>query len=417
MKKPFLPILALTFFITSFICSFAYHKHEYIKEITLKDSILSNIKSNYSKYVKVIRESDLYTLKDGIYEIAGAIYKNSVIELSEMDITLETKYFHIKDLDLYIEFNNVTPEKVYEVNDRYKKYIVFNKNIITKDTTTFYNEDGTEFIKINKSYDLKIIVNDKNRYGVEFYNRLLYVNKEDVAKTKNVTNTKETPRTKIRTLTYHTVYQPGKEKCTNYMICHPIEQFEKHMKYFHDNGYLTLTMEELELFLDGKIRIPKKSTVITLDDGRKLHNSIPIVEKYEVDATFFIITGENSVTDYLGKVKYAHLESHTDSLHNNYKCQGGHYGSQLLCTSYNDLVSDFKVCQEKLGGTSHYFAYPFFDANDNIIKALKATGYKLAFIGEADTDGYSSSKTDRYLLRRKTIFGNDSFEEFKSYLQ
>ena len=158
------------------------------------------------------------------------------------------------------------------------------------------------------------------------------------------------------------------------------------------------------------------SIVVTLDDGRRIYNSIPIAEKYQVDATFFIITGVNSVTEYLGKVKYSHFESHSDNLHNNYVCKGGFYGSQLLCTSYDDLVKDFKTCIEKLGGESHYFAYPFFDSNATIIKALKATGYRLAFVGEADSDGYSTPQTDKYQIRRKTIFGNDSLKTFKSYL-
>ena len=39
------------------------------------------------------------------------------------------------------------------------------------------------------------------------------------------------------------------------------------MKYLHENDYLTLTLEEVEMFLDKKIRIPMKTVAVTLDDG------------------------------------------------------------------------------------------------------------------------------------------------------
>ena len=416
MNKTSKILVALTIIFTSFACTFLYKKNIYIKEEKLKESIFADIINRYDKYIKTVNETPLYILENDNYIENGIVNKDVILELEEIPITYETKYFKLKNSNFYIKYQDVIRNTNGEISNRYKKYILYNKNIITKEVTNFYDEKDNLVFTINSSFEFPIIVNTKNKYGVEYLNRLLYVKKEDVSKTKNVTNTKEKTRTKIRVLTYHTVYQKGKEKCDNYTICHSTEQFEEHMKYLHDNNYFTLTMEELEMFLNNQIRIPKKSIVVTLDDGRRIYNSIPIAEKYQVDATFFIITGVNSVTEYLGKVKYSHFESHSDNLHNNYVCKGGFYGSQLLCTSYDDLVKDFKTCIEKLGGESHYFAYPFFDSNATIIKALKATGYRLAFVGEADSDGYSTPQTDKYQIRRKTIFGNDSLKTFKSYL-
>jgi peptidoglycan/xylan/chitin deacetylase (PgdA/CDA1 family) len=176
-------------------------------------------------------------------------------------------------------------------------------------------------------------------------------------------------------------------------------------------------MEELEMFLDKKIRVPKDTVAITLDDGIFLDNSIPLVEKYKIYATFFIITSKVDVTKYFDS-KYARFESHTDDLHNNYKCplnKPTSQGGQMLCEEDDNIVADLKLSQEKLD-ESYYFAYPFFDYNDNAIKALKEAGFKMAFIGQLNTNGYSDSKTDRYLLRRKTIFGNLSMQGFIDYL-
>lgn len=185
------------------------------------------------------------------------------------------------------------------------------------------------------------------------------------------------------------------------------------MKYLSENNYLTLTMNELELYLDGKIQVPKKTIVITLDDGKYATNAIKIVEKYKVYATYFIITGRYDVPP---KSEYMKYESHTDNLHNNYKCSGGNQGGELLCASEEKILKDLKTSQEKLDG-SFAMAYPFFDFNERAIKLLRQAGFRLAFIGQYDTNGYSTPKTDRMKLRRKTIFSSDPLSTFVSYLK
>jgi peptidoglycan/xylan/chitin deacetylase (PgdA/CDA1 family) len=146
-----------------------------------------------------------------------------------------------------------------------------------------------------------------------------------------------------------------------------------------------------------------------------MENSVPIVEEYKIYATFFVITGSHDASSYLNS-EYARFESHTDSMHNNYRCSGGNQGSQLLCEKKENIVADLKVSQEKLN-ESYYFAYPFFDFNDNIIVALQEARFKMAFIGQWNTKGYSDSNTNRYLLRRKTVFGNLTLSEFIEYLE
>ena len=407
-------ICILIILIIAFSTYFIITDYREKQEQTRRDNLLAEITNNYHSFVKTTKETTLYKLLDDSYQEVGLIGTNVTIELKETELTYQTKYFPLANLDYYIAYTDVEPSEQSTINTRYKSYIVFNKNIVTNNPVSLYDESGNLFMTINESLNLPIIINDKDKYGVEFYNQLLYINKSDVLETKNVTNTKEKTRTNIRTLTYHTVYNKKTQTCNNIYVCHPIEQFEEHMKYLHDKKYLTLTMEELEMFLDGKIRIPKKSIVITLDDGRRLNNSVPLVEKYQIHATFFVITSKYSVEKYQNSA-YAHFESHTDDLHHNYVCNSGYYGGQLLCEDYKKIIADLKLSQEKLGG-SEYFAYPFFDSNARAIKALKETGFKMAFIGEYDSQGYSTPKTDRYQLRRKTVFGNDPLSTLKSYL-
>ena len=59
----------------------------------------------------------------------------------------------------------------------------------------------------------------------------------------------------------------------------------------------------------------------------------------------------------------------------------------------------------------------FFDFNQRAIRILKETGFHMAFVGQYDSDGYSTFSTDRFILRRKTIFNDDSLDTFISYLK
>ena len=383
-----------------------------LKEKQRQEKLLEEIKNSYNKYVKTNKEATLYVLENDKYNESGLVGKDIELILKDMDLTYETEYFYIEGIKRYISYKDVEKiEKLTEKDKVYKKYVVFNENVVTEKQTSFYNESGLAY-KINEGVNLPIIIKDTDKYYVEYNDELLYVKKADVS-IKKTNNTKAEIRNNIRTLTYHTIYDIKNEKCTNTVICHPIEQFDSHMKYLSENDYFTLRMEDLELFMDGKIRIPKKSIVITLDDGKYAKNAVDIVEKYKVYATYFIITKRYDVSKI--KTTYMNFESHTHNLHNNWKCPGGNQGGQLLCEEEGKLLEDLKTSQEKLGGATA-FAYPFFDFNDRAIKLLKEAGFTMAFIGQYDTDGFSTQKTNKMLLRRKTIFSTDSIDTFISYL-
>ena len=73
-------------------------------------------------------------------------------------------------------------------HNKYKNYIPFNNNIVTKNTTTFYDENDSYLYTINHSFDFKVIVKDDSRYGVEYNNRLLYIHKDDIEYIINATD-------------------------------------------------------------------------------------------------------------------------------------------------------------------------------------------------------------------------------------
>lgn len=419
MKKKFVFLLILIILLGITLFIFNYNKKQNEKKrIVAEKNLLEDIDSHYNKFVKTSKETILYKYESGKYIEFGKINKdiNLIIEENSKE-NKKSGYFYITDLDLYINYKDVTPIDIFENSDRYKNYIVFNENIITNKTTIFYDENNNYIFEINKSFDLPIIIKDDDKYGVEFYNQLMYVNSKDVDKTCDNENTNEHVKEKIRVLTYHFLYDQDTETCDQ-IICQSFKQLEEEFNYLRENDYFTLKLNELELYMDGKIQIPEKSIVITIDDGTIFNNdAIKILEKYKVNATIFVITSINENFDYL-RSDYLDVESHTHNMHNQYECPGyGTQGAGILCLDEDYILNDLKKSQEILGG-SLYIAYPLFDYNDRAIELLKKAGFHMAFVGEENTGGYSYPEvTNKYTIRRKTIFSSTTLDEFISIVK
>ena len=181
MKKIFLVLGIILIFISTLVGikinndKKEQQKIEKEKEIRIKiENKIKEINSHYNTYVKTNKESILYELKENNYVESGKINKNIEIELEETKIDENTTYFKIKNLNYYIKYNDVEPIEKININDRYKKYVLFNENVVTKEKTTLYNENGYAY-EINESIDLPLIIKDKDKYYVEYNNTLVRI--------------------------------------------------------------------------------------------------------------------------------------------------------------------------------------------------------------------------------------------------
>lgn len=419
-KKDSLKILSFgVFLITSVALLFIFGNKNLIsnnvkKTIDDKNHI-EDVKQHYNKYVITKNETNLYMLENDKFVEFGKVGKNIELTLDDVDITSSTNYFLINNLDgkYYIKYNDVEPiETLSEKNDRYKKYILFNENVITKETTKFYNEESLAY-QINNSYNLPIIMKDGNKLYVEYQNTLLYVLNEEIESVVPNQNTYEESATRVGTIVYHFIYDDTKgEKCDQ-VICHKMSQVQSHMDYLKSENYFTPTMKEFEMYIDGKIRLPKKSVVITVDDGWFSGNAKDIFTKNEMNATIFLITSaypsDNLVTEYF------EIHSHGDNLHNPGVCPGGQ-GGAIKCADRNFLLTDLKTSREKLFGST-VFCYPFYEYNDYSIDVLKEAGFTLAFAGYG-AGGYNKMPIggNKYRIPRYTLMYDSTVQELKQFL-
>lgn len=77
------------------------------------------------------------------------------------------------------------------------------------------------------------------------------------------------------------------------MVTVSVNHFEEQMAFLHRKGYHTLFISELVEWMEGKRTLPKKSLVLTFDDGfwDNYHFAFPILKKYRIKATIFVVTG------------------------------------------------------------------------------------------------------------------------------
>lgn len=107
---------------------------------------------------------------------------------------------------------------------------------------------------------------------------------------------------RVPILMYHYVeyVQDKKDTIRQSLNINP-DIFEQQVKTLLDAGYTFMTAKELGNVLDGKMELPDNPILLTFDDGHwDLDTSVlPILKKYKVKATAYIISGFIGNSDFL----------------------------------------------------------------------------------------------------------------------
>lgn len=205
----------------------------------------------------------------------------------------------------------------------------------------------------------------------------------------------------VPVLNYHQV----EEKNGNPLTLWP-DQFETQMAYLADEGYTTITIDEMMDALENGTPLPDKPVIITFDDGYadNYEYAYPILKKYGFKATIFLIYDfTNAYPNYLtwdqiNEMKESGLirfESHTMT-HANL--------AELTSTDElrHEIADSHDLLSDKLGYDMHYIAYPGGRVNAEIEEITRAAGYRGGFTVHY---GLSTPEEGRYQMDRIPIFG------------
>lgn len=180
-----------------------------------------------------------------------------------------------------------------------------------------YVDEGTNIKKAEKECDVD--TSKAGSYEVKYTFKSGYLTKSVTRKVEVIPESQFDANTEgVPVLMYHYVYTENDRPAqlnSNYILDTKLEQ---QLKYLKENDYYFPSFRELRAYADGKISLPRKSVILTFDDGQMgfLAYGIPILNEYEVPATSFLIginDGESKVKNYASQ--YVSFESHSYDMH------------------------------------------------------------------------------------------------------
>ncbi|MEI2284699.1 polysaccharide deacetylase family protein [Paenibacillus polysaccharolyticus] len=204
---------------------------------------------------------------------------------------------------------------------------------------------------------------------------------------------KQGTATKVPVLMYHYVtpkvdnHEPKNKSIID------LDVFEQNMKYLHENGYRTVTLAQLEQYVNGEISLPEKSFVITFDDGYQNNYTLayPILKKYHFHASLFVIGSRIQTTPVAfnpskkSDISKQEMAAGSDVFEYNSHTFNLHHKGYMVCgddlpVTLDTSLLDHDIEQIKhIGINTPYIAYPYGYFSEQMIYKLHQHGYRMGF--------------------------------------
>lgn len=187
--------------------------------------------------------------------------------------------------------------------------------------------------------------------------------------------------------------------------------FEAQIKHLIEKNYNPITFSELLSKLNGNEEIPKKSVIISFDDGwrNQYQFAFPILKKYNFRATFF------PVVNYVGKGNYMEW-SELRELTNNGMEIGSHTMNHPNLANLSNSYVEYEIknskliLEENLKQKIEVLSYPYCAYDNEVIQSIKRLDYAGA---RSCGEGLYVNRGNRYNLSAIQVL--NSLYQFKRY--
>lgn len=198
------------------------------------------------------------------------------------------------------------------------------------------------------------------------------------------------------------------------------KMFETHILALINAGYNIISLKDYISYVKGEGKLPKKPLVLTFDDGYSSNYEIafPILKRYNIPATIFIVTGTVGERAEDGKVNNSHftwrqaalmqasglvdIESHTLTHPNLPEKNVSDIQKELRKSKY--------MIEKWLGKECKIIAFPYGGYNEKLVPLAAAAGYESAVLVDdklSADPSYANTKADGlYSIKRLTISGD-----------
>lgn len=213
---------------------------------------------------------------------------------------------------------------------------------------------------------------------------------------------------KVPILLYHHIKSLDSEDQASLSV--DTNTFDAQMQYLQNQGYHTVSIDELADALINKKTLPPKSIAITIDDGYDdfYINAYPILYKYQLKANLMIATG------LLGNAGYLNWDDLKRMIDTGYIFAYNHTWSHATLTVLSDEKIKYEILtakqqlEERLGRTVNIFSYPYGSQDQRVIDILKQNGFIAAL---STIPGFNQCDSFLMSLRRNRV-GNAPLSSF-----
>lgn len=184
-----------------------------------------------------------------------------------------------------------------------------------------------------------------------------------------------------------------------------VADFDSQMKFLVDNGYSVISPDDLLDAWENDKNLPGNPVIITFDDGHEdiYKNVFPILQKYNIRATVFIVTNHMGMKDYLTWDQaralqnggFIDIESHTMS----YKDLTTLKGEKL----WNEIYGSKQAIEWALKKPAKFIAYPYGKYTVEAEETSKEVYFRAGFIEDY---GLAKSEPNRFILTRIPVLGS-----------
>ncbi len=203
------------------------------------------------------------------------------------------------------------------------------------------------------------------------------------------------------------------------------EEFSRQMQWLYEQGYKTLSLDELYEAITGKHEIPDKAVVLTFDDGYSslFTHATPVLQKYGFKAVLFLTTGAVGCDSYkcLPNCELYPADDRPlnwdELLQMKASCWDiqahGHRHFAHADLSPTELEQEIMDCNKSikahLGHIPRYYCYPYGSYTVGTLRGITKLNMKAAFSVQP---GFASRKSD---IRRIFRIGVDIGDDISSF--
>lgn len=200
------------------------------------------------------------------------------------------------------------------------------------------------------------------------------------------------------------------------------ETFAQQMRYLKTEGYRVVTLADFVEWTQGRRQLPKRSVVLTFDDGYHAFRdyAYPVLKELGFPATLFVYT------DYVGAGRNAlswddlralaaegfDVQAHSKT-HGDLRRAAGETDAQYARRMQAELAEPPRLFQRQLARAVPFLAYPYGRVDDALLVRVREHGYLAAFTVRRESN---ASFVRPLKISRSQIYSEMTLAEFAKNL-